>query len=303
MRRNLLVAFFTAPWWLFALMRIFSLDREWPLIPAVAFTPQVTVVVILPLLLALLLRAKWMALGIGVLALILLAMISPRAVGGSQPEPGGKQVKIFSANLLHGDAEPKSLLAAIRRADPDIIALQEATPENLEMLREAGVLRELPYVAGDPEWGTQGYFTVSRWKLRSTGDGLWPAYSVVGQGFEFRNLHPAPPIRPGGPTREWKAALASISPAGKGTLRIAVGDLNATLDHRDLRSVISRGYTDSGAVTGNGFEWTWRGVGSWWQMVIDHILIDKRASVKDYRVTDLPGSDHNAISATVTLPR
>jgi endonuclease/exonuclease/phosphatase family metal-dependent hydrolase len=123
-------------------------------------------------------------------------------------------------------------------------------------------------------------------------------------GFEFRNIHPAPPVRPGGPTREWKAALKSIAPAGKrGSIpQVVVGDMNATLDHRDLRAAISRGYTDSGAVTGNGFEWTWRGVGSWWQLVIDHILIDERASVKDYRVTDLPGSDHNAISATVTLP-
>jgi endonuclease/exonuclease/phosphatase family metal-dependent hydrolase len=303
MRRNVIAVAITSPWWLFALMRILALDRFWPLIPAVAFTPQVTVVVFVPLLIALLLRAKWTLLAIAVLGAILVGLLVPRAIGGDGPDVDGRKVTILSANLLHGDASPRALREAIAKSNPDIIALQEATPYNLEQLRAAGVLKSHPYLVGDPEPGTLGFFTLSRWKMTPVTQHRWPTYRVAGQGFLFRNIHPAPPVRPRSATANWKRTLAGIASAGTGAPRVTVGDMNATLDHRDLRAVIDRGYTDAGADTGNGFEWTWRGVGRPMQLVIDHILLDERARASNYEVFDLPGSDHNAIAATVQFAR
>jgi endonuclease/exonuclease/phosphatase family metal-dependent hydrolase len=35
---------------------------------------------------------------------------------------------------------------------------------------------------------------------------------------------------------------------------------------------------------------------------LDHVLVDKRAAVQDYRVLDVPGTDHRAVYAEVRLP-
>lgn len=304
MRRNVTVLVLTSPWWLFALVRILSLDRFWPLIPAVAFTPWVTAGVFIPLILAVLLRAKWMALTLFGLALVLVALMAPRAIDHDQPDVNGQKVTIFSANLLHGSANRDLLIDAIKEADPDIIALQEATPENLADLQEAGIREELPFLAGDPQFGTLGYFTLSRWRLIEIpyGNDPWPTYRVGGQHFSFRNIHPSPPIKPGGPTRSWTNALASIKATFNGVPRIVAGDFNATLDHRAFRDVLERNYNDAGQQTGNGFRWTWAPGPRPFKLTIDHIIFNKRAAVSNYRVFDLTPSDHNAIAATITLP-
>ena len=71
-----------------------------------------------------------------------------------------------------------------------------------------------------------------------------------------------------------------------------------------MREVVDRGYRDAGEVTGRGLIGTWpdvRGVPP--LIAIDHVLADQRLGIADYATEDLPGSDHQAIRATVFLPR
>ncbi len=285
-------------------VRIFSLDYFWPLIPVVAFTPQILVLMAIPFVLALLLRARYMLIVLVVTAAIIAALLLPRAIGNDQPEARGRSITIFSANLLAGAAEPEPLVAAIERTDPDIIALQEATPDNFKTLKAAGVLAERPYFSGIPQFGTRGYFTVSRWPLKVIpGSGLlgdnWPEMQVGDSGMIFRNIHPSPPLSYGN-TPEWKAALAEI-PSSRGN-RFIAGDFNSTLDHRAFRSVLNRGYRDAADQTGNGFKWTWV-VTRTGRLVIDHVLVPTGVNIQGFEVIDLPGSDHDAIVARVQLPR
>lgn len=292
-----------SPWLVMAFVRIFSLDYFWPLVPVVAFTPQILVLMAIPVVLALLLRARYMLIFLVVTAAVLGALLLPRAIGNGQPEARGQAVTIFSANLLAGAAETGPLLAAIERTDPDILALQEATPENLETLKAAGVMKELPYFAGTPEFGTSGYFTLSRWPLKEIpGSGLrgdhWPEMRVGSTGMIFRNIHPPPPLKYGN-TPLWRQALSEI-PSSRGN-RFISGDFNSTLDHRDFRSVLDRGYRDAADQTGNGFKWTWV-VTRTGRLVIDHVLVPPGVDVQSFEVIDLPGSDHNAVVARVRLP-
>jgi endonuclease/exonuclease/phosphatase family metal-dependent hydrolase len=197
------------------------------------------------------------------------------------------------------------LLAAIRETDPDIIALQEATPDNVELLRNAGLLKDRPYLAGEPRWGTLGYFTVSRFPLKvipgsGLTDGQWPEMRVGGTRMIFRNVHPTPPISPFA-TPAWEQNLSEI-PGPRGRLRVVAGDFNATFDHRDFRAVIARGYVDAGEATGNGFKWTWS-AGLFRRLVIDHVLAPPSVRFSDYRVFNLPNSDHNAVAVKIQLPR
>lgn len=304
LRRNLLALFLASPWLFFAVVRGLALDRVWPLVPLVSFTPQAVLWMLLPLVLALLLRAKWMALVVLVAMLWMTALVAPRTISNDQPEAQGGTVQLLTANLLVGGASLDTLAQVVKDTDPDIVALQEVTPENVAALRRLGVMRSRPYVVGDPVPGTTGYITISRWKLTEIpgselATGRWPAIRVSGVPLVFRNVHPAPPIKPDR-IKPWQANLRSIPPPGR-TPSVIAGDFNATLDHRDFRAVLARGYRDAGDQTGNGLKWTWD-VTRNGRLVIDHVLVSRGIAVSDYVVHDVPGSDHNAVTVRLRLP-
>jgi endonuclease/exonuclease/phosphatase family metal-dependent hydrolase len=89
-----------------------------------------------------------------------------------------------------------------------------------------------------------------------------------------------------------------------GPVRVLLGDFNATLDHGGLRELIATGYRDAAEVTGQGL------VGTWGPydgdrippVVIDHVLADRRIGVRRFAVHGIPGGDHRAIVAELTLP-
>lgn len=270
----------------------------------VAFTPQVLVTMLFPLALALLLRARFTVLTIAVFAGVLVVLLSPRAIPDRQPSTSGTEVTIFSANLLEGAASPGPLISAIRRADPDIIALQEVTPANVAALRAAGVMAKRPFIVGKPAIGPLGYVTISRWPLQviagsGLSDGRWPEMHVLGTTMIFRNVHPRSQLHPESRV-SWRTNLADI-PGPRGRLRVVAGDFNATLDQRAFRALVARGYHDAGATTGNGFKWTWV-VSRSGRLVIDHVLVAPTIEVQHFDVVDLPGSDHNAVVTRIRLP-
>lgn len=293
-----------SPWLLLAVVRIFSLDYFWPLIPLVAFIPQILVLMLIPLIAAFAMRARFMFLVLVGVACVLVALLIPRAVGDDQPSVGGRTVTIFSANLLEGGALPGPLTRLIRKTNPDILALQEAVPQNLVDLRARGVLESRPYIAGAPELGTRGYFTASRYPLSvipNTGltNDRWPEMRVGDTGLIFRNVHPGSPLKPS-IAPYWQQNLRDLPAAGD-ELRVVAGDFNATLDHRAFRAVLARGYRDAGEQTGHGFAWTWS-VSKLARLVIDHVLVPRGVAVLSYRVYDVPGSDHNAVVVRLRLP-
>lgn len=307
LRRNLLALLVFAPWLAVALARLFSLDSGWPLIPLVAFTPQTLLTMLLPLGAALLLRARWTALGVVLAMAVLVIVILPRVTEDDQPVASGDSVRIFSANLKQGEAAAAPLAAAIRAARPDIISLQEASVFNVAELRARGALRGLRYVASNSAEGRLSNITISRWPLVAGPDqfartGRWPGLRVVGMPIDFYDFHSRSPLSPGR-TDVWLRALASLprSPVARGRLRVIAGDFNATVDHRAFRALLARGYIDAGSVTGNGLDWTWS-IGRLTRLVIDHVLVPPDVRVTSYRVVDLPGSDHNAVVVGLRLP-
>lgn len=305
--RNLLVLLLVSPLLLMAMVRLLALDRFWPLIPLVAFTPQVTAGLLIALVVALLLRARIAALTIGLVCAGLLFLILPRVIGSDAAPERGRAFTILSANVKLGDAQARPLVRLIDRVSPDVIALQEATPWFFEQLRSAGVTRRYRFTADHTAWGSIGYLTLSRTPLTELpGSGLpggadgraWPELRVGGWNLVLRNVHPRPPLTPAA-TADWRAMLAAI-PAPTGRARIVTGDFNATLDHRDLRAVLARGYRDVGELSGNGLDWTWR-AGLLRRLVIDHVLIGPGIGAEDYRLFELPGSDHRAVVVKLRL--
>ncbi|MEV4202337.1 endonuclease/exonuclease/phosphatase family protein [Micromonospora globbae] len=306
-----LAAASTAAW---AVLRLAGLDRG-PLVQALAFTPYVAAWSPVPLVLALALRRRWPALLAAVASVALLGVVAPRAIASTPPRVSGPTVRLLTANLLAGAADPGTLVDLVRRHRVDVLAVQEFTPRAQAELDRLGLATLLPYRQLNPLDGTPGSGLYARFPIGDAGvrthRGAWgftQAYGTVtvpgAPAVRVESAHPAAPYALD-QTGHWRADLAAQPPATPdGALRILAGDFNATLDHGPLRALLRTGYVDAADATGQGL------VGTWGPydgdpippVTIDHVLVDRRIAARAVDVLRLPGSDHRPVLATLTLP-
>lgn len=291
---------------LWVLVRGFGLDGGTPIAFLLAFTPLVALGGLFVAGIAVALRNWAAAIVAGVAALLLVAAVVPRTVGGVEtPPPGSERLDVLSANVYFGTADPAALIALVERYDPDLLAVQELTPEFDRELRAAGVRHLLPFTTlalQSPKVGG-GRGVYSKRPIHSLpGHPTWARLKLP-DGSEVRivNVHPRTP-RPGG-SDIWRASLSRLPSAGSGPPWVLLGDFNATLDHSALRDVLDRGYRDAGATTGQGLIATWPAGKPIPPLVtIDHVFADRRLGIAGYGVDDLPGSDHRAVHASLFIP-
>ncbi|HLM31474.1 MAG TPA: endonuclease/exonuclease/phosphatase family protein [Solirubrobacterales bacterium] len=101
----------------------------------------------------------------------------------------------------------------------------------------------------------------------------------------------------------WESDIEALPGAVEAPLRVLLGDFNATLDQEAFRDLLDRGYADVGSTLGDGLTPTWPTNRIFPPLVtIDHVLADERIGIDDYSVHDIPGSDHRAVFAELTLP-
>lgn len=284
-----------------------------PLVQLMAFTPYAAIGSLLALGLALALRRRNAAVVAALTAAALVAVVAPRALPGRSPAATGPTVRVLTANLLAGAADPAALVQLVRRHRVDVLALQEYTPLAHDALDRAGLSSLLGYRQVNPEVGTTGSALYSRFPLSEGGvrrnqGGFTQAYAIVAvpgaPPVPVESVHPLAPATLG-TLPWWRADLAAQPPATPdGPPRILAGDFNATLDHGPLRRLLATGYRDAAAATGRGL------VGTWGPydgdpippVTIDHILVDRRIGVRDVAVHRLAGSDHRMVYAELALP-
>lgn len=294
---------------IFAVWRLAGISAGFPLAPLVALTPYAVLAAGLIAAVALLLH-RWAAgVVIATAALLLGIAVVPRAIPDSQPEvSGGTEVRLLAFNALFGRADPDSIVEVAERTGADVLVLSELTPELAGRLDRAGLTEIMPAFGIAAQDGVEGVGIWSRFPVERLDAGDEAAARAVvatltlpgGGEVELHAVHPGVPSLPGG---AWEAGLASLPEADSdGTIRIIAGDFNATLDHPELRDVISSGYADAADATGNGLRPTWPVGRKLPPLVIDHILADRRVAIDDYGVYEIPGSDHRAIVATLLVP-
>nr|MDT0663026.1 endonuclease/exonuclease/phosphatase family protein [Micromonospora sp. DSM 115978] len=301
-----------APGLAWAAVRLAGLEPG-PVVPLLAFTPYVAVWTPVPLLVALALRRWWPA-GAAALALLVLAVaVLPRALPDGRPAGTGPVLRVMTANLLAGAADPDAVLALVRRHRVEVLAVQEFTPDAEAALDRLGLADLLPHRQVNPEPGTTGSGLYARFSLvdggtRRNAGGFTQSYAtlaVPGAGpVLVESVHPLAPYAIAA-LPDWRADLRaqpSADPAGPP--RILAGDFNATLDHVLLRQLLATGYVDAAASTGAGLAGTWGPYDGNRipPVVIDHVLVDRRIGVRDAAVRPLPGSDHRAVVAELVLP-
>lgn len=158
-----------AAWALWAGARLAGGDRlpgvGSALAPMLAFTPYAAAAAPLPIVVALLLRRRRAAVAATAVAAALAAAVLPRAVGGAQPAARGPVVRVLTANLLFGRADPGRIVDLVRRNGTDVLSLQELTPGARDRLERAGLTRLLPYKVDEARVSARGAAIYSRHPL------------------------------------------------------------------------------------------------------------------------------------------
>lgn len=311
--RRVFVALLAAPWVLWALARTLALDGGHPLVAAMSFTPYAALTALVPVVVALVAR-EWVVAAVAGLALAAFALaVLPRALEGPQhaeDDAAGRPLVVMSANLLFGEADARDVVRLVREHDVDVLSLQELTPEAVARLDASGARRLLPGRVLNPLSHANGTGLMARRRLRSVAvpppgatEQLQATLALPGGGrLGLVAVHPFPPLS-AQRVREWQAVLRALpAPTAGGRSQLLVGDFNATLDHRDLRRVLERGYTDAADATGDGLHTTFPSLRVLGGIAIDHVLVPDTIRVRRVSVHAIAGSDHRALIAELVLP-
>lgn len=294
-----------------AVVRLFGLERGFPLVQLMAFTPYVAGAALAVPLLAAALR-RWPAAAVSAaVAVALVSCVLPRSLADGGALPAGPTLRVLTANMLVGGADPAAIVRIVREQKVDLLALQELTPDAERALARAGLTDLLPNASSHPLDGVGGSGLYSRFPLRDEGMRMNPSgfgqamatLSVPGAGpIAVESAHPCPPLERTAASC-WDRGLAAEPPATvDGQVRILLGDFNATLDHAALRRLLATGYRDAADIAGAGLRATWPYDRVFPRVTIDHVLADRRVGVRRVDVRPLPGGDHRAVFAELVLP-
>lgn len=314
-RRRWAPPLLTVPWATAAVLRLTGSERRFPLVPALAFTPYIAASSVLPLAAALVARSRGAAVVAAASAAVLTTtVLRPTTVTPPAVRPQGPRLRVVSANMLHGRADPAALVALAAEHDADVLALMEVTPEAVSGLLGAGVADLLPaghvVPAGDgqPPGAGGALWTRLGIRARTVAPGRFgqPTALLAVPGapdVELTAVHTHPPTSSPAQVASWAEDLRLLPDPEPGVLRVLAGDFNATPDHAAFRRLLHRGWVDAAAATGQGRRATW------WPMrvshprlTLDHVLVDPRIAVDGLRVVHVPGTDHRALVADLRLP-
>ena len=300
---QILVVLFAA----LALLRLFRVDGGRHTCALLALTPYTTAGGLLIGALALALRQWWAGGALLVLAGLAAATVLPRTLRTRRPRSTGRRLRLLSSNLLFGRGDVKTVVELVREHQVDVLHLLELTPEAAEEFDRAGLFELLPHRVFQPAANGSGSGLAARHPLVELSL-AGPAHcaqpsariDLHGTPVDLVAVHPIPPTTS---ARAWKRELAGLPlPDQSGPVRVLAGDFNATLDHANFRRLLRAGYADAADRRGTGLMPTWPAKVLPPPVTLDHVLVDRRASVADYRVLPVPNSDHHAVYAELLLP-
>ncbi|MEJ2888053.1 endonuclease/exonuclease/phosphatase family protein [Actinomycetospora aeridis] len=252
---------------------------------------------------------------VAVVVAVAAAIVVPRAVPAAAPPAGGTPLTVLSFNAFEGKADAAVLAGVVRRERPDLVILPEAGERfrgrMAALLPEYRSWTNVPPRTADvrgitvlaaPRAGDVTARTISDAPGTPT-DTRYPWAEVTGGilgPVRLGAVHVVS-IMPGW-VAYWPGELALLQRWCAGGPALVVGDFNATPDHSAFRAG-AQGCTDAATERGESLTGTWyagvpRSVGA----QIDHVLTRGGPQARDVAVIDIPGSDHRALLARLTLP-
>lgn len=244
-----------------------------------------------------------------------VAIQLPLFFGSGKPPPDTVGIRVFTANLRTGLAEPGPL-ADLVRDRADVFVAQELTPELAANLSALDAV--FPYRAVDARPVADGVGIWSSYPIEQSSRD--PGYQLgvitaslrvpgVSTPVTVVSAHLAGPFPQ--PMDNWQREIAAfpkslttlVKLAGPGAAIVA-GDLNATADMKPFRRLLDTGFQNAVDQAGAGFVRTFPGSTSSVPALIgiDHILT-LNCSATDMETVPVPGSDHLGVTATIHVPR
>lgn len=251
----------------------------------------------------------------GALLMVHLWWFAPLVVGGQPPRPPAAfAVRVMTINTLGGRADAGTIVRAANAGRVDVLVVTEVTADGLRHLADAGVGKELPYRYGEAAPSPAGTMVF----LRRRGDVVTPTATNL-KGYVVQTTvgshtirlvaaHPTAPTDLGG----WRNDMSVIGAAARtANADLVVGDLNATLDHKQLRDLMAQGrYRDSAELLNAGWQPTFPangirrrlGIPAPGLVQLDHVLIRDDGGADRIRTVDVPHTDHTGVIVDVWLP-
>lgn len=232
-------------------------------------------------------------------------------LGVASADSHGVTVRFLTLNALVGRASPADIVDVVRQLTPDVLAVQELTPELAASLARAGLPELLPFSCLDPRPGHTG---IGLWSSQpvtelppvpATRNPMPRAQLDVGWPITITLVHPPAPLRGG--QRAWQLDMDRLLSALSTTdgPQLVAGDFNASRDHRAFRRLLAAEFVDCADVAQQrpwpGFTWPanrrFPPV-----MRLDHILVSRPgAIVRETRTMAIPGTDHRGVLAVIEL--
>lgn len=221
----------------------------------------------------------------------------------------GTTLRVMSANLLYGGADPAAIVQLVRDRKVDVLATQELTPEEVQRLKDAGLDALLPYHSLAPFRAADGCGLWSRYPLTEL-----PAFALrfrspgglitlpSGKRVTVRVVHPMGPLDNGLYKVDNAALRRQVAALDPGRPAVIAGDFNASQDNSLFRQLLRDGHLrDAAEVAGSGVQRTWSPLGWPGLLHLDHVLVNHLVDAQSTFVEPLPGSDHRAVLATLVI--
>ena len=264
----------------------------------------------IPLLVAVGARARVLGAVALVLLVAQLALTWPMLPWSGSTSDGRATLRLRSTNAFVSNDDPAAYAARILADPRDLIAISEFTPKVQEALEAAGIDEQYPHHLTRADVGTVGTAVYSRYPIeqRRAAAGEVLAVDVRRPGARLVRVfvvHAFPPG--GGDPGGWARSLRAIDRMLSDTHGpwVAIGDFNATLDHRRYRELLHEARSDAHLATGRGLARSWPTTNA---VLPPLFLIDRAivpSGVEALRTAEhtVPGSDHRALDVDVEVAR
>lgn len=286
------------------------------------FTPHGGIILLLlslPVVLARAWRPAAALAGLGVLCIVPLLGLG--SFPAKAAEGGAPSVKVMTINVMYGRVRDQDLFAELDRHAPDVVVIQEYTPEFHVRVRDALAVR-LPHFSIAPRDDAFGMAIFSRLPFAGSPE-LYPALPFGAAAFQpsepqiravvkvddrevvVQGVHTLPPISPAylSEQRRLCRGLAAYAQNERRPLVLA-GDFNHTPSSVPAAWLRQAGLTDAHAAAGNGRGLTWPASGGLWSIAglrLDQILISHGLMARSCHVGGDIGSDHRPVVAQIEV--
>lgn len=265
---------------------------------------------------------KWFLLGASLLVVAAQLAFGLPELTAATPVPAAAahaaKFRVFDANVDQANPSMAGYAKEIEAYHPDLVTLEEASPDDRDQLQRAGAFRDLPHVYEVNAEGSRAFVIASRYPLGpSSVSTYYGGFFYGGLPFLVRTslhlprltiplwvVHTTPPLNPGWQNfNEELGQIHRMLTARRGGPLLMVGDFNATWGNRGFRAILDTGLTDAAAARGEPFDMTWSQNFFLLPPIVrfDHVLTNSSLAVTTIHALEGPGSDHRALEATVAI--